>query len=50
MSSVPREVIEHTLNMKPGSRPVKQGLRCFNQEKRQAMGKELSWLLSCWLH
>jgi hypothetical protein len=42
MSSVPREVIEHTLNMKPGSRPVKQGLRCFNQEKRQAMGKELS--------
>jgi hypothetical protein len=42
---VPREVTEHTLNIKPDSKPVKQGLRCFNQEKHQAMNEELSRLL-----
>jgi hypothetical protein len=41
-----REVAEHTLIIKPGSWPVKQGLRCFNQEKRRAMGEELSRLLA----
>jgi hypothetical protein len=45
MSGISLEVTEHTLNIKPGSKPVKQGLRCFNQEKRQAMGEELSRLL-----
>jgi hypothetical protein len=40
MLGVSREVAEHALNIKPGSRPVKKGLRCFNQEKHQAMGKE----------
>jgi hypothetical protein len=43
---VSREVAEHTLNIKPGSKPIKQGLRCFNQEKRQAMGEEFSRLLA----
>jgi hypothetical protein len=40
------EVTEHTLNIKPGSRPIKRGLRCFNHEKTQAMGEELSRLLA----
>jgi hypothetical protein len=44
MSGVSQEVTEHTLNIKHSSRPVKQGMRCFNQEKRRAMGEELSML------
>jgi hypothetical protein len=46
MPGVTREVTEHTLNIKPDSKPVKQGLRRLNQEMRQAMGEELSWLLA----
>jgi hypothetical protein len=46
MPGVSREVIEHTLNIKPGSRPIKQGMQCFNQEKHRAMGEELSRLLA----
>jgi hypothetical protein len=30
MSGISREVIEHTLNIKLGSKPIKQGLRRFN--------------------
>jgi hypothetical protein len=46
MSGVTREVAEHTLNIKPDSKPVKQGLQHLNQEMRQAMGEELLWLLA----
>jgi hypothetical protein len=46
MSGVSCEVVEHTLNIKHGSRPVKQGQRCFNLEKRRAMSEELSRLLA----
>jgi hypothetical protein len=46
MPGVSQEVIEHTLNIKPDSSPVKHGLRCLNQEKRWAMGEELSRLLA----
>jgi hypothetical protein len=46
MSTISWEVTEHTLNIKPGSNPVKQGLRCFNKEKHRAMGEELSRLLA----
>jgi hypothetical protein len=42
---VSREVVEHTLNIKPGLRPIMQGLQSFNMEKRLAMGEELSRLL-----
>jgi hypothetical protein len=40
------EVTEHTLNIKPSSRLVKQGMQHFNQEKPRAMGEELSRLLA----
>jgi hypothetical protein len=40
------EVTEHTLNIKPGSKTVKQGLRRFNQEKCKAIGEELARLLA----
>jgi hypothetical protein len=36
----------HTLNIKPGSRPLKQGLQHFNHKKCRAMGEELSRLLA----
>jgi hypothetical protein len=46
VSGVSREVIEHTVNMKSGSKPVKQGLCRFNQEERKAIGEELARLLA----
>jgi hypothetical protein len=46
MAGISREVTEHTLNIKASSRPVKQGLRRFNQEKPRTMGKELCRLLA----
>jgi hypothetical protein len=45
MSGVSQEVTEHTLNIRPGSKPIKQGMQRFNQEKRRTMGEELSRLL-----
>jgi hypothetical protein len=46
MSGVCLEVTEHMLNIKPGLKPIKWGLRRLNQEKRRAMGEELSRLLT----
>jgi hypothetical protein len=48
MPGVSWEVTKRTLNIKPGSRLIKQGLRRFNKEKHQAMSKELSrlWVAS----
>ena len=46
MPGVSREVAEHTLNIKTGTKPVKQRLRHFNEEKRRAIGEELSKLLA----
>jgi hypothetical protein len=43
---IPREVAEHKLNIKPGSKPVKQHLRRFNDEKCKAIGEEIVKLLS----
>jgi hypothetical protein len=45
MPTVSREVAKHTLNIKPSSRTIKQGMWCFNQEKHRAMDEELSRLL-----
>jgi hypothetical protein len=43
---VPREVAEHKLNIKPGSKLRKQHLRCFNDEKCKAISEEIVKLLS----
>jgi hypothetical protein len=48
MKGIPREVAEHKLNIKPGSKPVKQHLRRFNDEKCKAIGEEILKLLSAW--
>ena len=45
MTEVPRELAEHSLNINPGAKPVKQPLRHFGNEKRRAIGIELAKLL-----
>ena len=45
MPGIPREVAEHALHIRVGSRPVKQQLRCFNKKKQRAIGEELARLL-----
>ena len=42
MPGVPREFVEHTLNVDPKSKPVKQFLRCFNEEWRKAIEEEVA--------
>src|SRR3954466_15546265 len=44
MPGVPRELAEHKLHICPGSKPVKQPLRRFSEDKRRAIGKEISKL------
>ena len=44
MPGIPREVAEHTLKIHLGSRPVKQHLRCSNEEEHRAIGKEIAKL------
>jgi hypothetical protein len=46
MKGIPREVVEHKLNIKPGSKPVKQRLLRFTNEKCKAIGEENKKLLS----
>ena len=46
MPGIPREVAEHSLDIRPNSKPVKQRLRCFNDLKRRAIGEELQKLLT----
>jgi hypothetical protein len=41
-----REFVEHKLNIKSGSKPVKQRLRRFNDEKCKAIGEEVMKLIS----
>jgi hypothetical protein len=45
MPGVPRELAEHSLNVRPDAKPVKQLLRCFAEEKRKAIGEEIARLL-----
>jgi predicted thioredoxin/glutaredoxin len=46
MKGIPIEVTEHKLNIKMGSKPVKQRLRRFNDEKCKAINEEIKKLLS----
>lgn len=42
MPGLLRELIEHTLNIDPKFKPVKQFLRRFNEERRKAIGEEVA--------
>ena len=46
MPGVPRELAEHHLNIDPKLKPVKQFLRRFNDERRNAIGEEIARLLA----
>ena len=46
MPGVPRELAEHTINIDPKFKPVRQFLRCFNEERRKAIGEEVARLLA----
>ena len=46
MPGIPRDVAEHTLRLIPGSKPAKQCLRRFDDERRRAIGKEVTKLLA----
>ena len=44
MPDIPREVTEHTLKIRLGSKPVKQRLHRFDEEKCRAIGEEIAKL------
>src|SRR3954466_7844685 len=46
MPGVPRELAEHRLNTDPKLKPVKQFLRLFNDERRDAIGEEITRILA----
>ena len=46
MPGIPREVAGHSLDIRVGSKPVKQRLRRFDEEKRRAIGEEIHKLLA----
>jgi hypothetical protein len=45
MPVIPREVAEHALEIRAGSKPVKQRLCRFDEEKRSVIGEEIHKLL-----
>jgi hypothetical protein len=45
MTGVPRELAEHALQIIPGSKPVRQAMRRFGDEKWRSTAKEISKLL-----
>jgi hypothetical protein len=45
MPGVLRKLIEHELHINPNARPMKQCLRHFAQDKKDAIKKELARLL-----
>ena len=44
MLGIPREVTAHALRIKPGSKPVHQCLRRFDDERCRAIGEEIAKL------
>ena len=46
MTGIPREVAEHEHSILPGSKPVQQRLRRFDDERRRSIGEEIAKLLA----
>ena len=46
MPGIPRDVAEHSLDIRAGARPVRQPLRRFDEEKRRAIGEEIHKLMA----
>ena len=49
MPDVPRNLIEHSLNISKTARPIKQKLRWFARDKKEAIRTEITWLLAAGL-
>ena len=46
MPGVPRELVEHRIDISEGSKPVKQRLRRFSPNKEAAIKKEIRKLMA----
>ena len=46
MPGIPREVTKHALKIRPGSKPINQRLRRFDEEKRRTIDEEITKLLA----
>ena len=46
MLGIPREKIEHSLNVSPTAKPIKQKLRQFMPDKKETTRVEIKWLLA----
>jgi hypothetical protein len=46
MPGIPRNVAEHSLDIRAGARPVKQPLRRFEEEKHRAIGEEIHKMIA----
>ena len=46
MPGVPRNLIEHSLNVNGKAKPIKQKLRRFAHDKKEAIRVEVTWLLA----
>ena len=46
MPGIPRDVTEHSLDIRASAQPVKQHLRRFDEEKRRAIGEEIHKLMA----
>jgi hypothetical protein len=46
MPGIPRDVAEHSLDIRASARPVKQHLHRFDEEKRRAIGEEIHKLMA----
>jgi len=46
MPSIPREVAEHSFDIQASSKPMKQRLHRFDEEKHRAVGEEIQKLLA----
>ena len=46
MPGIPQEVTEHALRLTLGSKPAKQCLHRFDDERRRAIGEEIAKLLA----
>ena len=46
MPGIPREVAEHSLDIQPNSKLVKQRLRCFDELKHRTISEEVHKILA----
>jgi hypothetical protein len=46
MPGILRSLIEHSLNVSKTARPIKQKLRRFARDKKEAIMTEITWLLA----